>query len=181
MPFTCVSFPKNSAAEKNAFMKNAFLIIGILLLVFSCKKGDEPAKETWQPLDLLSNGLPISVLAPDSARVNVTSVGAVKDVTIIGPASTPYYVQIYVQPALTLDMAELKSNQINEVKTNPDFSRIVEEDENSFLYELGVDDSKHYSFRYVHLQADQEYVFTTGFTEKFTLEEAKRLYAAVKQ
>ncbi|MBK6949710.1 MAG: hypothetical protein IPH16_18025 [Haliscomenobacter sp.] len=160
--------------------KICFGLLVLLLAFASCKEKKETGLN-WPVLDLMPHGLPIAVMAPDSARVSVTKVGAIEDVTVINEGAERYSVQIYVQPVITSDMAELKANQINEVKSNADFLQILEEDERSFLYSLKQLNGTTYSFRYVHLQADKEYVFTTGFNETFTLEEAKRLLQAVRQ
>ncbi|MBK8656123.1 MAG: hypothetical protein IPN20_19900 [Haliscomenobacter sp.] len=160
------------------------LFFGLLffLFAFAACTGNKEDGPNWPVLDLMPHGFPIAVIAPDSARVSVTKVGAIEDVTVINEGTERYSVQIYVQPVITSDMAELKANQINEVKSNPDFRQILEEDEQSFVYSLNQPNGTTvYSFRYVHLQADKEYVFTTGFNEAFTMEEAKRLLQAVRQ
>jgi|GEM_PF-530490 hypothetical protein len=144
----------------------------------ACSK-HAPQKETWQPLDLLPNGIPITILAPDSATVSVTRVGMVEDVAVRKP-SERYGLQIYIQPVFTNDLPALKSNQVEEVKSTAEFQKILEEDENGFVFSLRSGSSEYYSFRYIHLQADKEYVFTTAFNEQLTLEEAKRIMDAVK-
>jgi hypothetical protein len=80
----------------------------------------------------------------------------------------------------TNDLPALKSNQVEEVKSTAEFQKILEEDENGFVFSLRSGSSEYYSFRYIHLQADKEYVFTTAFNEQLTLEEAKRIMDAVK-
>lgn len=154
----------------------------IVPLLFLCACTATPSTtDTWKTLDLMPYGIPLSVQAPDSAEVHVVRVGAVEDVSIKNTGQTPYALQLFVQPALTNDIAALKFNQINEVKSNPFFGKIVEEDEQSFIYSLNNQDSSTYSFRYTHLQADKEYIFTTDFNQSFSLEEIKRLLQAVRQ
>ena len=75
----------------------------------------------------------------------------------------------------------LKSEEIREVKNNPYFSRIVQEEENGFIYELVIDSTLNYSFRYIWPQGDKLYTFQTGVVETYALPEAKKLYQAVKQ
>lgn len=151
-----------------------------LLLLSACTRSS-PKADVWTTLDLMPYGVPFSVEAPDSAEVNVVRVGAVEDVTIKNTGQAPYAIQLFVQPAITNDIAVLKSNQINEVKSNPYFGKILEEDEQSFIYSINQQDKSAYSFRYTHLQADKEYVFTTDFDQAFSLEEVKRLLQAVRQ
>lgn len=158
------------------------LLLGLAIAVafWSCSKEAEK-KETWKTLDLLPHGLPVAILAPDSAVVSVTKVGLVEDVSVRNRGTEHYSLQIYVQPVITSDMPALKSNQIQEVKSTAEFQKIEEEDEQSFVFSMRMGDEVYYSFRYIHLQADKEYVFTTGFNERFTLEETKRMLAAVRQ
>ncbi|MFZ4425529.1 MAG: hypothetical protein ACOYOO_00090 [Saprospiraceae bacterium] len=153
-------------------------LCALTFLIAACTR-HTPQTETWQPLDLLANGIPITILAPDSATVNVTRVGMVEDVTI-GKPSERFGLQIYIQPVFTNDLPALKSNQVEEVKSTAEFQKILEEDENGFVFSLRSGASEYYSFRYVHLQADKEYIFTTAFNEQFTLAEAKRILDAVK-
>lgn len=162
------------------FTMNRLLLFlsAVTFLVASCTK-QATQKESWQPLDLLGNGIPVTILAPDSATVSVTRVGMVEDVAISKPAER-YGLQIYVQPVFTNDLPALKSNQVEEVKSTAEFQKILEEDENGFLFSLRSGDAEYYSFRYIHLQADKEYIFTTAFNEQFTLGEAKRMMDAVK-
>ena len=159
---------------------NKYLIffVAIALSFASCVHKAEQKGE-WKPLDLLSYGLPVSILAPDSAEVSVTRVGVVEDVTIRKPGDR-YGIQIYVQPAFSNDLPALKSSQVEEVKSTAEFQKILEEDENGFLFALRSGNLEYYSFRLVHLQADKEYIFTTTFNEQYTLEEARQLLEAVR-
>ncbi len=159
--------------------KYLLLSVAIALLLASCVHSTSQ-KEEWQPLDLLPNGIPVTILAPDSAEVSVTRVGVVEDVTVRKPGAR-YGIQIYVQPAFTNDLPALKSNQVEEVKSTAEFQKILEEDENGFLFALRSGDLEFYSFRFIHLQADKEYVFTTTFNEQYTLEEARQLLEAVRK
>ena len=158
--------------------KYLILTVAIAILFASCMPKDNPKGE-WKPLDLLPHGLPVTILAPDSAEVSVTRVGVVEDVTISKPGDR-YGIQIYVQPAFSNDLPALKSSQVEEVKSTAEFQKILEEDEHGFLFALRSGNLEYYSFRLVHLQADKEYIFTTTFNEQYTLEEARQLLHAVR-
>ena len=154
------------------------------LLAFSlaCSPASRDDQGAWAKLDLMPYGIPVEIMAPDSARVNVTRVGEVEDVAIRNEGIQPFSIQIFVQPVLLNDIPALKFNQINEVRSNPEFGKIVEEDEQGFIFFLNdVNGGERYHFRYVHLQADREYVFTSGFEERFSLEEARRMLNSVRQ
>lgn len=129
----------------------------------------------------MKDGFPITVMAPDSAKVTVAdNMGILQDITIDSPEDK-YHIQIYAADAQTDDLASIKADLVSDVRNNPFFSRIVEEEEKGFLYEITIDSTNFYSFRYVHVQGDLEYTFQTGLAETFTEEEARRLMEAVKQ
>ena len=158
-------------------MKKIILLFPMLLLFVQCTQDQQ---EALKPLDLLEWGIPITVMAPDSASVKTMDLGGVlKDVTIKGDNN--YSIQIYATGASTTDMARVKSNQLTEVKANRYFSKIVEEEDDGFIYENVVDSSNvYYGFRHIRIQGDMEYVFQTGLIGSFTLEEVQSMYNAVK-
>lgn len=163
---------------------NVFRLSTYTLLAFAlaCSPAPRDEQGAWSKLDLMPYGIPIEIMAPDSARVNVTRVGQVEDVAIRNEGTQPFSIQIFVQPMLLNDMAALKFNQINEVRSNPAFGKIVEEDEQGFVFFLNdLDGGERYHFRYVHLQADKEYVFTSDFEGRFSLEEARKMLDSVRQ
>ena len=157
-------------------MKKISFILCIFLIVAACKKD---VKTDWKPMDLLQYSVPITILAPDSVDVNAQNLGGViQDVTLKAPG---YSIQIYGTSLETNDLARLKSEQLNEVKGNRFFSRIVQEEENGFIYESVIDTIANYSFRYILPRGDKLYTFQTGIVETYSLPEAKKLYQAVKQ
>lgn len=153
-----------------------FLLAG--LFFYACQS--EPLQE-WDKKDLLACcQLPISVLAPDSAQIKSSNLGLFKDITI--QSGDDYFVQIYASEASTNDIARIKSEQLKQVKELPFFSKVIEEDENGFLFENIIDSTNiNYSFRYVAVTGDMEYVFQPGLTGLFTQEQARKMYEAVKQ
>lgn len=160
-------------------MRKIGFIIAACVFVVACQK--DQALD-WEETNLLACcQLPISVLAPDSARINSSKLGDLyKDVTI--KSGNDYFIQIYASEATTNDIAKIKSDQLRQVKEFPFFSKIVEEDENGFLYENIIDTTNiNYSFRYVSVAGDMEYIFQPGLTGIFTEEQARRMYQAVQQ
>jgi hypothetical protein len=157
-------------------MKKISLYLFVVLVLAACQKD---TNDDWKPLDLLKYSVPITIMAPDSVAVNSQNLGGViQDVTLKAPG---YSIQIYGTDLETNDLASLKAAQLSEVKNNRYFSRIVQEEENGFLYELLIDTTFNYSFRYVLPRGDKLYTFQTGIVETYTMPEAKKLYQAVKQ
>jgi len=151
----------------------------LLLLLAACQS--EPGgglKET----DLLPYGIPVAIMAPDSAEIKSGELGGglIKDVTVRGAGN--YKVQVFATQAETSDMARVKAGQLADVKSNRYFSRIVREEENGFIYQTAIDSSNiSYGFRYIVLQGDLEIVFQTGLLGTFSEEEAEKMYQAVQQ
>merc|ERR1711916_234564 len=92
-----------------------------------------------------------------------------------------YYIQIYASKANNTDIAQIKADQVSDVRSNPYFSRIVEEDEEGFIYETAIDSTNYYSFRYIYLQGDTEFIFTTGLAKTFNQEQVRQMYEGVRQ
>ena len=160
-------------------MKKRLVVIAILgTLLMGCQNDN---KNNWQPLDLLEYGLPITVQAPDSTTVNASDLGIMQDVTLEGVSDPDYYIQIYASKANNTDIAQIKADQVSDVRSNPYFSRIVEEDEEGFIYETAIDSTNYYSFRYIYLQGDTEFIFTTGLAKTFNQEQVRQMYEGVRQ
>lgn len=152
----------------------SFLILGLL----SCQS-DSTAN--LQPLDLMRYDIPLTIMAPDSVNVKTMDLVIQKDVTVKGALTDDYYVQIYAADAATNDIAQVKAEQLTEVKSNRYFSKIVEEEDMGFIYETKIDSTNNYGFRYIHLQGDKQYIFQTGLIGTFSQEDVKGMYNAVKQ
>lgn len=156
------------------------LLLPLLLCVccFACG-GDSSAE--WPELDLTGHRVAVSIMAPDSAKVvSKTVAGIIQDVTIKSPADN-YSVQVLGSRATSSDMARLKAEQLELVRDNRYFERILTEEPNGFIYENKIDSSSIYGFRYIVYQGDQEFVFQNGMEGTFNLVDIEAMYAAVKQ
>ena len=158
-------------------MRNTILLSGaIALLIVACKS--DPASNL-KPLDLMKYGIPLTVMAPDSAKVETMDLIVQNDVTI--KKGDDYFIQLYASDASTTDLKQVKADQLEEVKANPYFSGIVSEDENGFVYKKQIDSTNvNYGFKYIKLQGDKEYIFQTGLIGKFSEESVMAMYNAVK-
>jgi hypothetical protein len=160
-------------------MLRYILLLSFAVLLSSCQ---QDTASQWQSTDLLSYGIPVSVMAPDSAQIKANDIagGLIKDVTIqTGPE---YSIQIIASSAETSDIAKIKADQLANVKGNRYFSQIIEEQEDGFVYETAVD-STHtsYGFRYIVVQGEQEIIFQSGLAGTFSLEAIQAMYTAVQQ
>lgn len=159
-------------------MKNFSFLVVIILFFAACSPEE---KVDFKPLDLLKQGIPLTIMAPDSADVKKSDFGPVmKDITIRKGAD--YFVQIYASQASTSDVSKLKAQELAEVKNKKYFSKIVKDEPMGFIYETKVDSNYiDYGFRYVLIQGSNEYIFQTGLIGPFTLEAVEHMYEAVQQ
>jgi len=151
------------------------MVLLLLILLAGCQA--DPSS-SWTPLDLLPYDIPLTIQAPDSAQVNAQKLGPYRDITV--RAGRDYAVQILAGATTAPDVGALKSEQADLIRTNTYFERLVREDADGFIYELMIDSVPSYGFVRVHLQDEREYVFRSGLASTFTLEEARRMYRAVK-
>lgn len=140
---------------------------------------NDPLKN-WDPVDLTPYQAKVSILAPDSAKVVADDLGVLKDITII--KAPEYSVQLFVTQSDNPDVASLKKEQMEEVKSNRLYSKIVEENEDGFIYENKIDKNTiNYGFRYFFQKDGEDYVFQQALSGIFSLEEVKNMYKAVTQ
>lgn len=149
----------------------AFLLI---VLAVGCAREDQ-----LEPLDLMPYGVPLTILAPDSAVVKKRDMIVQEDITIKGPDG--FDVQLYVSNASTTNPRALKDSLLAEVKRQEYFSKVIRDEEQGFIFENQIDSTAtFYDFRYVEIRGGKEYQFQGGLLGNFTLEQTERMYEAVK-
>lgn len=159
-------------------MKNLSIVLCFLVLMGACKS--DPTSNLT-PLSLLPHGIPITIMAPDSAKVRTMDLLVQKDITVRGEDG--YDLQIFASDATSTDVAKITSELKGEVKNNPYFSKIVEEtDVNGFIYETKLDSTiTSYGFQLVRVMGDREYIFQNALVGTFSKEEIQTMYHAVKE
>jgi hypothetical protein len=153
------------------------LLISVLLgvLVLSACTSD-PASE-YKELNLTSYGIPLSIMAPDSAKIKKEDWITQQSVSV---SQGDYDVQVWAgeRPG---DLATVKANKLAEVKSSDIFSSIIQEDPSGFLFENKLDSSTlYYGFYHFVVQGDYLYTFQNGLRGNFTKDQAERMYAAVQ-
>lgn len=161
-------------------MYRIVLLACFVLSVFTQSCAPEGHSKGWQPLDLLAHGPAVSIMAPADAQVKKGQLNSslLSDLTIKG--SDNYDVQLLYSKAISNDLAKLKNDQLEIVRNNRFFKRLVKEEEAGFVYVSMIDTVETYGFRYVKLQGDMELNFQNGLNGIFTLEEAQLMYEGVK-
>ena len=154
------------------------LIITLLIMITMWSSSCKPAGPTLEPLDLLSEGLPLKINAPADAVVTTSDLGIMKDVTI--KSETGYSIQIFESEAKSLDVTKLLAEIKAEVEGSKYFSKIISEDESGFVFERKVDETYiNYDFRYVQIRGDKQYVIQSGLSSQQTLDDIKSMYKSV--
>ncbi len=160
-------------------MKKLFfpLFLVFFSLLFSC---NNESNNNYKPLRLLQYNVPLTIMAPDSVKVEKEDLILQQGLTFRNDAER-YYVQLWMRKNLKNDILQLKGDLLTEVKEDRYFSKIVREDEDGFIFEKQIDSTyTNYDFRYCKIQADKEYIFQTGFIGTFTLEEVTKMYEGVR-
>lgn len=158
-------------------LRNPLLLL-LAFLIFACQP---EGTDGWSQRNLMRYNIPLVIETPDSAKINTSEVsGIVRDVTIEDEEQN-YAVQIFSGQAFTSDLARLKSSQLELVRENPYFERIVEEEPAGFIFETRIDSVSNYGFRYVVYQGDLEIVIQNGMGRIFDEASVRRMYEGVKQ
>jgi hypothetical protein len=147
-----------------------------LLLFAACEKSPQ---SNYKPLNLLSHGFPITILAPENPEIKVTDMTVMKDLTV--KKGEDFNIQIYSSAANSPDFAQVKNEHLEEVKSNPYFKKVVTDNPEGFIYEKQVDSTMTYGFKYVFIQGDQEFIFQNGILGIYTLEQINNMYESVQQ
>lgn len=159
-------------------MKNHYLLVAVIFTgLFACQNN---ATTQLKELNLLQYNIPITIMAPDSAKVVAGSLSFSQDITIKSPEDN-FDLQIFAYDATTTDLASVKASHLAEIKSNAYFSEIIEEEDGGFIYAMNFDSSStNYGFKYLKIQGDKEYIFQTGLVGNFGLDDVKIMYKAVK-
>lgn len=156
----------------NKFCILIFIVIGL----WACQQ--DPTAN-WKETDLLSYGIPVTIIAPDSAEIKSGPLGPYQEVTL--RSEEGYSIQILASRAKTTDIAQLKAEQLAFVKDNPYYQKLIREEESGFIFETAIDSSSvSYGFRFIKVQGDQEYVFREGLAGFFTKDQVERMYDSVQ-
>ena len=149
----------------------------LLLLFFLGCQND--AKTNLKPLDLLQYGAAITIMAPDSAKVTTEDLLVQKDISI--KKGDDYFVQVSISDVTSTDIPTVKAERLALVKSDKYFKKIIEDKPDGFIYETQIDSTYHnFGFQRVNIQGTKEYIFQTGFTGQYSLEDVKRMYEATK-
>jgi hypothetical protein len=157
-------------------MSKYFFFIVISCLLFVNCKTDKSA--SYPSKDLLKHGFAISVKAPDAAEIKFDDYGIMQELAI--SHGEDYNIQILKSISNTSNPKEALNDQMDLVKTDRYFSKILEEYESGFIFEKKIDKNINYDFRYVKLIGENEYIYQTGMVGTYSEESVREMYKSVQ-
>lgn len=155
--------------------KYIFLFAVLIFSFLSCKTDKS---SSYPSKDLLKHGFAISVKAPDNVEIKSDDLGIMQELSISN--QDDYNIQILKSITTTTNIKEALVGQMNLVKSDLYFSKIIEEYENGFIFEKNIDDNINYDFRFVKIVGEEEYVFQTGMMGTFSEESVREMYKSVQ-
>ncbi|MEO7175572.1 MAG: hypothetical protein ABIV51_06920 [Saprospiraceae bacterium] len=105
--------------------------------------------------------------------------GFITDITV--RKDSTYEIQIFLSEKTNDDIAAVTKGQLELVKENPFFSKILKEETDGFLYENQLDGASNFGFRRIVLSGNQEIIFQNALLGTYSKEQAESMYEAVKQ
>ena len=149
-----------------------------LLLTLASLSACRNDKVKFEKLNLQSHGIPVVIMAPDSAVVQEKDYTFMRDITI--RKDETYYIQIFEFDATNLDAAGEKLRQLTSVQSDPFFKELIKEDDQGFIYSRMLDSTRlNYDFRHVKILGAKELIFQTGLVGRFALEDVEQMYKSV--
>jgi hypothetical protein len=100
-------------------------------------------------------------------------------VWIIDTASY-FKVQVIRTPTTSVDVAEVKAEELELAKSLGGFSKLISENKDGFVFEENYDTIS-YDFQHIVISGDNKYVFQKLLTEIPTREQIEVMYNAVKK
>lgn len=155
--------------------KYLIVLCASIFLVLSCKSDKS---DSYPSKDLLKHGFAISIKAPENAEIKFDDLGIMQELSV--SSGNEYNVQILKSETNTSNLKQALAGQMELVKGDKYFSKIIEEYENGFIFEKSIDDNINYDFRYVKLVGEDEYIFQTGMVGTYTEQSVREMYKSVQ-
>lgn len=154
------------------------IFLSIILLVACQKNKDTELK----PLNLMSYGYPITIMAPDSAKVRESLSSVISEVTITGKGGYDLLVQSSEITFSSSDPKEIKDREKKLVESSKYFSEVVKEEDHGFIYKIEIDSTiQRYDFVHVKVKGNKEFLFKGPYSNELNLKQAEWLYGIVSE
>lgn len=157
--------------------KSLILVCVILSIIFTQCKNTNSSIQSGT--DLMKYGIPFTIYAPADIKITKVGTGRLTDVSIKNESG--YDVQIFMSDAFSNDLTKLKAQKKDEIRSNPYFTKIVEEYDDGFIYENTNESNKRsFDFIIIKIQGDKELTFQCGNSKEFTETDVKNMVASIQ-
>lgn len=148
-----------------------------MALILSCQREGN----NWVEKDLMSEGLPIKIKAPEDLEVKKANFGGSQEYDL--KSNSDYYqLSVMVNDATTSDESMISRQLMKLISEGKYFDEIVMENPDGFIYRLSPDSTRQvYGFRRVHIQGGKMYIFQSPIISRLNQAQAKAIYEAVAQ
>lgn len=153
------------------------IIPGLFFLCFclSC----ETKQANRDMVSLMKFGIPVELAAPKDVELSQVGKGNLTHVAVKNSAG--YDIQVFMTTAVSQDLTWLKQQKKEMVTAHPNFTKIVEETGEGFIYEKTESDgSLSYDFVHVKLQGDKEISYMGGNSSVFSEKDVKAMVASIR-
>lgn len=161
-----------------------YSIIGFVLChLVACDSTPQKRPSPYtKTVKLIEYGVPVTLKAPEDAKVTNRSDNLMQDILIEGDH---YYVQIYGTAATTPDCKNLAQEALTDYKTTDGtFKEVLQQDDCGFVYSVQTerDTNTYYNFDYYTIKGNKTYRFTTtsGPLVDLNQQQVQEMYEAVK-
>ena len=150
-------------------------LIPLWILAFGIIACNSDGLET---ISLQEYGANIDIKAPAGVEISAEPIGLRNEIRV---KQDQFNIIILVAEEATQTAAEMKKEKLGGIEALDIFSKIIQEDDNGFIYEINQGADKNYDFRYMYIKNGTSHDFRRNFVGDYTLEEVKTMYNAVKQ
>jgi hypothetical protein len=166
-------------------MRIKTVILGFLALVLmACGSEEKQQVEKMETLDLNKYEVPVSIQAPEGAKVSPNP--ASTEGLEISNGTNFFVLLEQIKPEdsedeVELDLAKVKEEALEYQKSGGYLSKVLVNDKNGFVYEIKDEEiGQTFGFFYT-IKIEKERVdFRASQQKKFTQEEVMKMYEAVK-
>ncbi len=154
-------------------------IIGMVVIytLFLGCKPDQRAKPN--AINLLKYGIPCTIQSPGNVNIQKVGQGNLYDVSISN--GKDFDVQVFMTSATSNNLTTIRQRKKEELLSNPQFIKIIEEYNDGFLFEKAGDEQQStYDFITILLKGENEITFQAGNSKFFTEDEVRNMIAAVR-
>lgn len=141
-------------------------------LLYACKEKSSEGKTS-----LYRYGIPVHIDIPKDAAINKSADGNVSGLTIVDEEG--FNMQVMQTNTSFTDAKMAKFYHREQVVNNPDFTKIIEDYDEGFLFELRDGEDRLYDFRFVKIMGTHEIIFQAGPTCKCSEAQVRNMILSV--